>query len=313
MTGRPSAAGPAPIPAPIFSPFLALPFALLAALVPAGQSRAAPVEVTDDAGARIALPAPAQRIISLAPDITELLYDAGAGGQVVGASDFSDHPAQARELPRVSRAQAIDLERIAALHPDLIITWGSGYPAPAQEALRRLGIPVYVHEPSSLESIATTIERLGQLAGSAEAQETAAAVRARVVSLRERYGARAPVRVFFQIWSDPIMTISGRHIISEGLRACGAVNVFADLGPVAATVSEESVIARDPQFILASAPGGHESGELQRWRRHPSMQAVAHGRLLPVDSDRIDRATPRMLESMARVCEAIDTVRSAGP
>jgi len=313
MTGRPLAAAPGPMPGPVLALCFALPLALLLSLLPASGSHAAPVEVTDDSGARIALPAPAQRIISLAPDITELLYDAGAGGQVVGASDFSDHPAQARELPRVARAQAIDLERIAALHPDLIVTWGSGYPAPVQEALRRLGIPVYVHEPSSLESIATTIERFGQLAGSADAQETAAAVRVRIAALRERFGTRAPVRVFFQIWSDPIMTISGRHIISEGLRACGAVNVFADLAPVAATVSEESVIARDPQFILASTPGGHESGELQRWRRHPSMQAVAHGRLLPVDSDRLDRATPRMLESMARVCDAIDSVRSAGP
>lgn len=298
--------------APRFAPRSALSavaFALLAVALPAGAARAAHIEAVDDRGRLVSLAAPAQRIVSLSPAITELLFAAGAGSRVIAASEFSDYPAQARLLPRVARASSIDLERIAALHPDLIVAWASGYPPAMEDALRRLGIPVYVHEASTLESIASAIERLGRLAGSPSAAPAAADLRGEVQALRDRYRDRTPVRVFYQAWPEPLMTLGGRHIISEALQACGGVNVFAELAQLVATVGEEAVLQRDPQLLLASEPGGHDRAALARWKKFPRLHAVADGHLVTLDADHFDRPTPRMIEATARLCQLVEAVR----
>jgi len=276
---------------------------------PMPQARAA--SVIDDAGGTVTLARPAQRIVSLSPGITELLFGLGAGDRVVGVSDYSDTPPAARALPRVSRAQGIDLERIAALAPDLIVAWGSGYSPALLDALRQLGVPVYIHEPRTLESIATSIERLGALAGSDTAAQQAQRFRARLAALRERYAGRAPVRIFYQVWSKPIMTLSGKHVVSEVLRVCGGRNVFEDLAPLVATVDVESVLAARPQVIVSAEPGGVDAGALAPWRRYPQLPAVAAGALVTLDADEIDRATTRILDAAASLCEQVERARSA--
>src|SRR5215831_4404860 len=164
---------------------------------------AAPVAVIDATGARVALAAPARRIVSLAPHATELLFAAGAGDRVVGVLSPADWPPEARNLPHVGDARALDLERIVALKPDL---------APAQiERLRELGLPVYVSDPHSPEAIVQDIERIGALAGSAEAATArVAAFRAKLAALQAapRKGVKLPV--FYEIWNQPLYTIGGK-------------------------------------------------------------------------------------------------------
>ena len=291
--------------------------ALLAAAVSLAASAqltaaAAPIEAVDDAGATVSLPAPATRVVSLAPSITEQLFAIGAGGRIVGTSAYSDHPEAARRIPVVAAADTVDLERIAALHPDLVVLWGSGYPPSTHEALRRLGLRLYVEEPSSLESIASSLERLGRLTAAPQAPEQARRFRATVRSLREQYASRRPVRAFYQVWPQPLMTLSGRHITSEALALCGARNVFEDLAPLVPTVSPEAVIKADPQIILAAEPGGVDHGALDFWKRYPFVSAVARGQLVTLDADRIDRPTPRMLHEVARMCERVEAARQAG-
>jgi iron complex transport system substrate-binding protein len=265
--------------------------------------------VVDDAGHRVAFERPARRVISLSPAITELLFTIGAGDRVVGASEYSDFPPAARALPRVARAQSVDLERIAALAPDLIVTWGSGYPAATLDALAGLGVPVFVSEPGSLESIATTLERLGRLTAAPGASAAADAFRARLQALRARYSARAPVRVFYQVWPQPLMTLSGRHVVSEAIRVCGGRNVFEDLSPLVPTIDAEAVLAADPDVLIASEPCGVDRGALAAWKRFGSMRAVARGHLETLDADKLDRATPRMLDAVEAMCERIDAAR----
>jgi len=265
--------------------------------------------VLDDAGRPVALAHPAQRIVSLSPGITELLFALGAGDRVVAASEFSDYPAAARSLPRVARAQGIDLERIAALDPDLIVVWGSGYSPTLLQALEGLGFPVYVHEPRTLEAIASSIERLGELAAVARAPALAAQFRARVDALRQRYATRAPVRVFYQVWGNPIMTLSGQHLVSEVMRSCGARNVFAALTPLVATVDIESVIAAVPEVIIAAEPGGVDRGALEMWRSYPQLPAVAGHHLVTLDADELDRASLRILDAARAMCEQVDQAR----
>jgi len=265
--------------------------------------------VTDDAGRSLRLARPAQRIVSLSPGITELLFALGAGDRVVAASEFSDYPAAARLLPRVSRAQGIDLEKIAALEPDLVVVWGSGYPPALQQALQALDLPTYVYEPSTLDSIASSIERLGALTASASAASVAADFRARLKDLRQRYAQRSPVRAFYQVWGNPIMTLSGRHLVNEVMRTCGARNVFETLSPLVATVDIEAVVAAEPQVIIATEPQAIDRGALDSWRRFPQLPAVANHHLVTLNADELDRAAVRILNAATDLCEQVEQAR----
>jgi len=265
--------------------------------------------VIDDSGRSLTLAQPAQRIASLSPGITELLFSLGAGDRIVAVSEFSDYPAAARSLPRISRAQGIDLEKIAALRPDLIVVWGSGYSPALLEALRRLQFPVYIHEPRSLESIATAIEKLGVLTTSTGAATIASNFRSRLTSLRQRYAGRATVRVFYQVWGNPIMTLSGKHVVSEVMKTCGARNIFEDLAPLVATVDVESVIAARPEVMVTAEPGAVDRGALDGWRRYPQLPAVARNHLVTLDADELDRASVRILDATATLCEEIEQAR----
>jgi iron complex transport system substrate-binding protein len=288
---------------------LLLLLALAFPALPARADAVPAISVIDDSGQPVTLARPAQRVISLSPGITELLFTVGAGPRVVGVSEFSDFPTQALQLPRVSRAQGIDLERIAQLAPDLIVAWGSGYAPALLDGVRRLKVPVYIHEPRSLEAIARSVERLGALTGSVQAADVAARFRARVEDLRARYGARTPVRVFYQVWPRPIMTLSGQHVVSEVIRLCGGRNVFEKLAPLAATVDVESVIAAQPQLIITAEAGGKDTGALQIWRRYPQVPAVAHGRLVTLNADALDRSSTRIVDAAQMLCEAVQKAR----
>ena len=271
----------------------------------------AEVRAVDDGGTEVVLARPANRIVSLAPHLTEQLFAIGAGDRVVATTDFADYPDAARALPRVARAHHVDLERIAATRPDLIVVWGSGFPPATLAALRRLGVPVYVDEPSRLDGIAESMLRLGALTAATGAKEAAARYRAAIAALRARYSARTEVSVFYQVWAQPLMTLGGRHVISEGLRLCGARNIFDKLAPIAPQVAVEAVIAADPQAIVAAEPGGVDRGALELWQRFGALRAVANGHLIVVDADRINRHTPRLADELAVLCARIDEVRRA--
>jgi iron complex transport system substrate-binding protein len=287
---------------------LALCLALLPLCLPAA------IRVVDDLGQSVELARPARRIVSLAPHITELLFDAGAGAAVVGVSEFSDFPAPARDLPRVGGGGGIDLEAVVALHPDLVIAWASGNPAAQVQRLRALGLAVFHSEPRTLADIPRTLQRFGRLAGTeAAAQRAATAYDRRLHRLRERYAWRRPVRVFYQAWDRPLMTVNGAHIISDVLALCGGVNIFADQPGLAPQVSTEAVLVRDPQVILIGT-GDDDAGPLTaRWQRWPRMQAVRDGHVLAVQRDLLVRMTPRLLDGAGEVCELLDRVRGVRP
>lgn len=275
----------------------------------AGASVAQPVIATDDSGQRIELAHPAQRIVSLAPHITEQLFAIGAGERIVATTDFADYPPAAAKLPRVARAHSVDLERVAAAKPDLIVIWGSGFPPAVVASLSRLGVPIFIDEPSSLESIATSLERLGRLTASPDAPQVAADFRRRVAALRTRYAHRRPVRVFYQVWAQPLMTLAGTHVINEAIRLCGGRNIFEKLAPIAPQVSAEAVVAADPQIIVTAEPGARPSDALDGWRRFTTISAVRHGELVTLDADRINRAGPRIVDEIASLCQHIDAAR----
>ncbi|MHB9119101.1 MAG: cobalamin-binding protein [Burkholderiales bacterium] len=271
---------------------------------------AASVSVVDDSGQTITLARPAQRIVSLAPHVTEMLYAVGAGSRLVGAVQYSDYPEAAKKLPRVGGYSQFDLEAIVALHPDLIVGWQSGNAASQVERLKELGIPLYLSEPRHLPDVASTMERLAILAGTKAEGETAARdFRRRLVKLQDTYSRRAPLTAFYEVWNRPLMTVNGEHLIGDVMRLCGAANVFAKLPALTPTIGEEAVLAADPEVIVASGMNGERPQWLDEWKRWPRLRAVRQGNLYFVPPDLLHRPTPRILDGAERLCAEMDEAR----
>ena len=283
----------------------------LAFLLLVVASARAQVSVQDDYRHEVKLEKPASRIVSLAPHLTELLYDAGAGERVVGAVEFSDFPAQARALPRVGSDARIDLEAVLALRPDLIVAWPNAGSLKAVDRLAELGVPVFRSEPRELDDIARTLERLGRLAGTArQGDAAAAAFRARAQALQQRYAARRKVRVFYQIWDRPLLTVNGAHVISKVIGMCGGENVFAGAPLLVPEADREAVLRANPDAIVASGSNDAQPEWLEMWRRMPGLAAAEHGHLYAIPADLIQRQTPRILDGAERLCSFLERVRT---
>ena len=275
------------------------------------QCANAAISVRDSTGAVVTVARPAQRIATLAPHATELVYAAGAGARMVGASDYSDFPPAASSLPRIGSSQQIDIERLVALRPDLLVVWKGGNAERQLAPLRRLGVPVYESAPQTLDDIAVDIERLGELAGTAAtAQSAAAALRARLAALSSRYRDRPPVQVFYQVWDQPLYTLNGRQIVSDGIRLCGGVNVFASLPALAPAVSVEAVLQQNPEVVIRGAGPGEQATGLAMWARYPALLATQRGNLFSVQSELMTRAGPRMVDGVEKLCGLLDEARA---
>ncbi len=269
------------------------------------------VTVVDDTGATITLAQPAQRIVSLAPHTTELLFAVGAGKQIVGAVDYSDYPEAAKLIPRVGGYSGFDLERVVMLKPDLVVAWRSGNTNAAVEKLQQLGLKVYLSEPRALDDVATNLERLGTLAGHATAGRQAAAdYRNELKQLQQRYAGATKVRLFYQIWNSPLMTINGQHLIGRVIDLCGGQNIFASLPTLAPQVDLEAVLLANPEAIIASGMGYDRPEWLDEWQRWPELAAVKSGTIFVIHPDIINRHSPRILKGAAQMCDQLQAVRA---
>lgn len=270
----------------------------------------AAVEVTDYLDRVVRLEKPAQRIVALAPHIVENTYSAGAGDRLVAAVNYSDYPAEARELPQLGSYKAVSLEQILALGPDLVLIWGSGNSETMLPQLERLGLNVYVNEPRKLEDVARSVRDIGILAGTSEAAEKVAQQYEQTLAqLREHYESNEPVTVLYQVWNQPLQTLNGKHLVSDVIRLCGGRNVYADAIPLAPKINMESVLARDPQVIVASGMGEKRPDWLDEWKQWPVLTAVKHDNLFFVPPDIIQRHTVRIAQGAELFCEHIENAR----
>ncbi|HEX2830719.1 MAG TPA: helical backbone metal receptor [Burkholderiales bacterium] len=263
----------------------------------------------DDRGDAFELRAPAKRIVALSPNLVELAFAAGAGGNLAAAVRYSDYPPEASKLPQVGDASRIDVERVLALQPDLVLAWRSGNPAGDVERLKSLGLPVFVTEARRLGDIARLLRTLGTLAGTARVAEAAASAFERdLADLRRRYGGRRTVAVFYEIWNRPLLTVNGDHVISDVIALCGGRNVFRDAPVLTPAVSLEAVIKARPQVVLGGSSAVRREEFAASWAALP----VSGLRALPVryvPPDLIQRQTPRIAQGARVVCEELDEVR----
>jgi iron complex transport system substrate-binding protein len=268
------------------------------------------VTVRDDSGQTIELAHPARRVVTLAPNLTELVFDLGAGERVLATVQFSNYPDAAKRIPRIGSSGSLNLEAMLAYRPDLVLAWRSGNNPQQIETIERLGIPVYRSEPQRLQDIAVTLEKLGRLLGrETQGEALARQLRQGIAQLRNHYAGRPMLSGFYQIWEQPLYTVNGRHIISDVMRLCGIRNVFADDPVLAPVVSLESVIARNPQMIISGGSGGSAAHALAKWRDWPSLTAVRAHNLFHIDADLMQRDTPRILEGARRLCQQAQLAR----
>lgn len=276
-------------------------------MLPAWSSVAASVSVVDDSGHTVTLPAPAHRIISLAPNITDALFAAGAGAYVVGTTRYSDHPAAAKQVPIIGDATMLDLERIVGLKPDVIIVWRSGTPAAQVDKLKRLGIPVFFSETTRLTDVSAATRRFGLLAGtSATADRHAAAFDAELASLRASYAGKTRLKVFYQIWDRPLMTIGHAQIVDDAIGVCGGQNLFADINQAAPTVTREAVLSRNPDVIIG---GGDGSEALADWKQSGFLSAVKHDNVMAINAPTLVLPSPSILPGVQALCRAMEQAR----
>jgi len=270
----------------------------------------ADISVTDDAGRKLRISQPAQRIVSLAPHVTELLFSAGAGAQVVAVAAFSNYPLAAQALPVIDGGVRLDIGHIAELRPDLAVGWLGGNSRSDLDKLESLGIPVFIAEPHRLESLPTTLLALGRLAGSEKAAlRTVREYRVRLAKLREEYHGRRPIRVFLEVSTQPLVTLNYAHLANDVLALCGGRNIFAASEDIAPAVGAESVTVEDPDAILFSETLGTASTVSEWWRRRSTPRAVRDGQLYSFTPELLLRQSPRILEGARQVCAALDQVR----
>jgi iron complex transport system substrate-binding protein len=283
-----------------------LPVGLIAAGLVA-QAQAA-ITVKDDAGLAVTVARPALRVVSMAPSVTELLFAAGGGNQIVGAVNYSDYPEAAKRIPRIGSNREIDMELLISLKPDLIVAWRHNSSERQIEMVRRLGIPVYQSDAQTLDSIPDGVLRLGRLLGTdAAAKATATQLREQLADLRAKYANRAPVRTFYQVWDRPLYTLSGKHILTDAMKLCGGENIFDKLTVTAPIVSVESVLQANPEAIIATAEKNY--GGVELWKPYGTLAAVRSNNLFTLDGHLLNRAGPRMVQGTAAMCEVLEQAR----
>lgn len=249
----------------------------------------------------------AERIISLAPSSTEMLYAIGAGSKLIATVEHSDYPPQARKLPHIGNYHSINIEKIVALKPDLIVAWPEGNPAAQLALLEQLKLNIHYTRASSLDALAIELAALGQATGnSQQANELAQITRQELNKLKQDYQDKKKVSLFYQVWPEPLMSVSNKNWLGDAIKLCGAENIFANNLQAFPLVSKEKVLLADPQIMIA-AEKNH--GALKHWQQWSQLSAVKNQQLYTINPDHIHRFGPRLLLGVQELCKAIDNGR----
>lgn len=266
------------------------------------------LQLRDDRGVTISLERPPTRIVTLAPHLAEIALAAGAGATLVGVSTFTRHPPEAQRLPVVASYGRVDIERLIALRPQLVLAWQSGNSALQIGRLERLGLAVFVTETRSLADIPRIVRLIGTLAGSVDfAEARARQFNREVAELRQRHAGERSIAVFLEIWHRPMLTVNGEHLASDALRLCGGRNVFAGAKTLTPLVSREQLLAARPEAVVTADPGAEGP---QAWRGFESISAVRDGRTYAIDPDLLYGQGPRLLEGARALCSLLEHARN---
>ena len=262
----------------------------------------ASVEVVDDLGIKVKLKSNPERIISLSPHLTELLFSLGVGEKIVATVAHADHPAAAKKIPRLGNAFSLSVEAIIELSPDLILAWSTGGNQTTLARLRELGYVIYVNEVGNLEGIGYSAARLGALVGELETGLQLESEYLQELSMiRSSEKSESGFKVFFQISDKQLYTVNGAHLIGQSISVCGGQNIFGDLPLSVSMVSLESVVDADPDRVIVARPyEGFVTSWSDTWRRLGWDSRVRY-----IDASLVTRPSLRMIEGIKSMCKSI--------
>ncbi len=255
-----------------------------------------------------------ERLISLAPHLTELTFAAGADDALVGVVAYSNYPVEAQQLPQIGDAFRFDMEAIVSLQPTIALAWRGGTPAVVAEQLQSLGIEVVWITTDSFQDIAEALRLIGRVAGDESVAEQAAAdflaTIARFEADQDQTLNEEPVAIFYQISDRPLYTFGGRHVINEVFEICGGENIFATLDTEALSVDREAVLLRQPDLIIAGLPEPSDSADhdpLSQWIPH-QQGALSDTQFHRVDPNLLVRPTARIVEGIETLCALTQSI-----
>jgi len=291
---------------------LILPILFCLLAVPEAHSRV----LVDQVGRMVEFAEPLTRVVSLAPNLTEISYEVGGGEALVGATRFANFPGAAASLPKVGSYVALDIEKIVSLKPQLCLAIRDGNPKAAVDRLEALGIPVYVFDPQSLEAIVDTVERLGALyRQEARAAALADGYRQRLARVAAQVaGVTQHPEVFFQIDAQPVISAGSDTFLHQLLTRSGSINLAADRTGYPRYTWEELLVLEPEVVLVASMGGGYTDRELRSlWQEWPQIPAVRNDRLYVVDADLFDRPTPRLIDALEALVGLLHPEQAVSP
>lgn len=271
-----------------------------------------PVTITDDLGRSVPIAQQPERLISLAPSLTEVLFAIGAGDQVVGVTEYCDYPEEAKTRERIGgfSANTISVEKIVALKPDLVLAAG-GFQMPVINALEDLNISVVALDPQNMEQVYSSIEAAGRITGhTQEAEQVVANMKQRVRAVVDRVANIPPEKrpkVYWQIWDEPLMTAGPSAFAGQLIELAGGVNIFGDLTESYPQISAEEVVKRNPEVIMGPDTHGDKL-TVEVFRQRPGwadITAVQEGRIYLMDGNIVSRTGPRLVDALEAVAKAL--------
>ncbi len=257
-------------------------------------------KVTDDLGRTVNLPPKVERVVSLAPSVTEIVYAAGAGDRLVGVTTFCNFPAQALEVAKVGDTLNPNLETIVALKPDLVLVSTASQIEAFTKTLSDNGVAVYVTNPTTLEAVVQTVRKFGDMFGTSAAADTAAAeLKRRVGDVWAKLQLEEKVRVFVQVSKEPLFTIGRESFLNEPIAKAGGISVTADVETAFPKLSKETASALNPEaIILSESDDNREPNEV-----FASSPAVKKGRIYKINADLLSRPGPRLVDAYEQIAK----------
>jgi len=273
------------------------------------------ISIVDDKNYTVTLSKPAKRVITLAPSLTEMVFTVGAADKLVATVKSSNYPEAANGIDRIGDYERFNIETLLSYKPDLVLAWSIGNNRQQVEKIKKFNIPVYQSEPHQIKDIANTLRHIGILLGkSKQANIAANNFEKRLLQIQRENKNKHKLRAFYQIWPDPIYTINGQTVISRLMQICGLDNVFSDAKISAPKITQESVIGKNPEIIIASGIANDllvsEPEWLSSWKRWPDISAVKNGNLFFIHPDIVHRQSTRILDGAEKMCEQADIARN---
>ncbi|MCK8102768.1 cobalamin-binding protein [Pseudoalteromonas sp. 2CM36K] len=250
------------------------------------------------------------RIVALAPHIVENLYAIGAGDLIVGTLDYADYPQEATKIERIGGYNGISIEKLLMLKPDMVIAWKNGNQAEDLAKIKRLGIELYLSDPRFIEGVASEILKLGQITGHIEqSKKVAETFTAKLNAIKVTQKDKTTLTGFYQLWPEPMMTVSKNTWINQLIETCQVTNVFANSDTDYPQISIENVIVTKPQVIIIPDEKSKRVIPTVNWQQWPEIPAVKYEQFISVNADLLHRFTPRMLDGLAQMCDKVDISR----